>query len=380
MTPAATWSFPTQVRFGAGRVAELAEAAAAAGMARPLFVTDRGLAGSDIAARARAALGDAPKFAEVDANPTEENLTAGLAAYAAGGHDGVVAFGGGSAMDLGKLIAFMAGQTRPVWDFEDVGDSWTRADPDAIAPNLCLPTTAGTGAEVGRAGVLTDTAARRKKIIFHPAMMPAEAICDPELTVGLPRALTVGAGFDALAHCLEAYTAPGWHPMAEGIALQGMRLCFENLETAAERPGDLPARAAMMAAALMGATAFQRGLGAIHSLSHPLGAHFGGHHGTLNAVVMPAVLRFNREATEDRLGRAAAYCGVEGGFDGLYAAILGLRERLDVPADLAAMGVPREGIEALAPDVVADPTAGSNARPFDEADARALLAACFEAG
>lgn len=378
MSFAATWSYPTKVRFGPGRIAELGEAAKAAGMTRPLFVTDRGLAGSEIAERAAAALSGAPVFSEVDPNPTEANLAAGIAVYVEGGHDGVVAFGGGSALDLGKLVAFMAGQTRPVWDFEDIGDWWTRADAEAIAPNICVPTTAGTGAEVGRAGVLTDTANKRKKIIFHPAMMPVEALCDPELTFGLPRGLTVGTGFDALAHCIEAYCAPGWHPMAEGIALQGLKLCLDHLERAAEEPENLEARSAMMAAALMGATAFQRGLGAIHALSHPLGAHFGGHHGTLNAVVMPPALRFNREVTEDRLADAAGYCGLAGGFDGLFARIMDLRAGLDIPLTLAEMGVPREGIEALAPDVVADPTAGSNARPITEEDARALLAACFE--
>ncbi|MEM1314131.1 MAG: iron-containing alcohol dehydrogenase [Pseudomonadota bacterium] len=376
------WSYPTAVRFGPSRISELAEACAAAGIARPLFVSDRGLEGAVITEHARgllrdAGLGDAAFF-DVAPNPTEANLAAGIEVFRAGGHDGIVAFGGGSALDLGKLIGFQAGQRRPVWDFEDVGDWWTRADGEAVAPSVCVPTTAGTGAEVGRAGVLTDTALHRKKIIFHPKMMPSVVICDPELTCGLPKALTVGTGFDALAHCLEAYTAPGWHPQAEGIALQGLRLCFDHLETAAERSDDLEARSALMAAALMGATAFQRGLGAIHSLSHPIGAHHDTHHGTTNAVVMPAVLRFNREVSETRLAEAAAYCGMERSWDALYARVLELRARLGVPDTLAGLGVPREGIEALAPEAVADPTAGSNARPFNEADAARLLAECFE--
>ncbi|MEM6743876.1 MAG: iron-containing alcohol dehydrogenase [Pseudomonadota bacterium] len=378
-----TWSYPTAVRFGPGRIAELGEACAAVGISRPLFVSDRGLEGAEITARARGALKTAglgeAAFFDVAPNPTEANLSAGVEVFKAGGHDGIVAFGGGSAMDLGKLIGFQAGQTRPVWDFEDIGDRWTQADADAVAPSVCVPTTAGTGAEVGRAAVLTDAGRKRKKILFHPRMMPREVIADPELTFGLPRRLTVGAGFDALAHCLEAYAAPGWHPMADGIALRGLRLCFDHLRTAADRPKDLEARSALLAAALMGATAFQKGLGAVHALSHPICAHFDTHHGMTNAVVMPAVLRFNREVGETRLAEAAACCGLAGSWEALFAQVLALRADLDVPDTLAGLGVPRDGIEALAADAAADPTAGSNPRPFDEADAGALYAACFEA-
>ena len=277
-------------------------------------------------------------FSDVKPNPVEANLDAGIAVFKKGKHDGVIAFGGGSALDLGKLIAFLAGQTRPVWDFEDIGDWWTRADADAIAPIVAVPTTAGTGSEVGRAGVITNEETHTKKIIFHPKMLPAIVIADPELTVGMPPFITAGTGMDALAHCLEAYCAPGYHPMADGIALEGMRLVFENLPKAFANGKDLTARAHMMSAAAMGATAFQKGLGAIHSLSHPIGALYDTHHGMTNAVFMPYVLAFNRAGDRGAAStRAAAYLGIKGGFDGFAKAVLKLRKELKVPHTLPGL-------------------------------------------
>lgn len=376
MSVSVNWSYPTSVRFGAGRLAELAEACKAAGMKRPLLVTDRGLAPLPIAGRAldileAAGLGRA-MFSEVDPNPNEKNLAAGIAAFRQGGHDGVVAFGGGSGLDLGKLIAFMAGQSRPVWDFEDVGDWWTRADADRIAPIVAVPTTAGTGSEVGRAGVLTNSESHVKKVIFHPKMLPAVTICDPELTVGMPRAITVGTGMDALAHCLEAYSSPSYHPMSQGIALEGMRLVKENLPRVFADPQDIEARGHMMAAAAMGAVAFQKGLGAIHALSHPVGALYDTHHGTTNAVVMPAVLRFNRPAIEQKIAAAAAYMGIAGGFDGFLDMVLALRADLGVPDRLSALGVGAERIDEMVEMALVDPTAAGNPVPLDRATTRRL--------
>jgi len=364
MTPSANWSYPTAIRFGAGRVAELPEACAGAGIRRPLLVTDRGLADLAITGRAldileAAGLGRA-LFAEVDPNPTERNLAAGIAAFKAGDHDGVVAFGGGSGLDLGKIVALMADQTIPVWDLEDVGDWWTRADAAAIHPNIAVPTTAGTGSETGRAGVLTNSETHVKKIIFHPKVLPSVAICDPELTVSMPRPITVGTGMDALAHCLEAYCSPHYHPMSQGIALEGMRLVLENLPRVVADPEDLEARGHMMSAAAMGSVAFQRGLGAIHALSHPVGALYHTHHGTTNAVVMPAVLRFNRPAIEARLTRAAPYLGIAGGFDGFYERVVELRRELGVPDRLGEMGVGTDRIGELAAEAIRDPTTGGN--------------------
>ena len=364
MSLSGTWSYPTTIRFGAGRLAELPEACAEAGIRRPLLVTDRGLAELGITARAldileAAGLGRAC-FAEVDANPDERNLAAGVAAFGAGGHDGVIAFGGGSGLDLGKMVAFMAGQTRPVWDFEDIGDWWKRADADSIAPNICVPTTAGTGSEVGRASVLTNSETRTKKIIFHPKVLPAQVIADPELTVGMPPAITAGTGMDALAHCVEAYCSPHFHPMSQGIALEGMRLVLANLPRVMADGADIEARAQMLAAATMGAVGFQKGLGAVHAISHPVGALYGTHHGTTNAVVMPHVLRFNRAAIEARLDHAGPYIGINGGFDGLLARIETLNAELAMPAGLEAMGVEAAAIGRIAAMALEDPSVGGN--------------------
>ncbi len=373
----ANWSYPTAIRFGAGRIEELGQACAQAGISRPLLVTDKGLASLPITARAldvleRAGLGRAV-FSEVDPNPNERNLAAGIAAYKAGGHDGVVAFGGGSGLDLGKLVAFMAGQTRPVWDFEDVGDWWTRADADAIAPNVCVPTTAGTGSEVGRAGVLTNSRTHVKKIIFHPKILPSVVICDPELTVGMPRAITAGTGMDAFAHCLEAFSSPFYHPMSQGIALEGMRLVKDHLPRAFADGADLEARAHMMSAAAMGATAFQKGLGAVHALSHPIGAIYNTHHGTTNAVVIPPVLRFNRPAIEDRIAQAAAYLGIDGGFDGFLDFVIGLNAELGIPPKLRDLGVGQDRIDEIAAMAVEDPSAGGNPVELTVEAAKRLL-------
>ena len=378
----ANWSYPTAVRFGAGRISELAEACHAAGISKPLFVTDAGLAKLDIAGKALKVLkqgGLRPElFADVKPNPVESNLTAGIEAFRAGGHDGVVAFGGGSGLDLGKLVAFMAGKSRPVWDFEDIGDCWTRADPDAIAPVVAVPTTAGTGSEVGRAGVITDERTHTKKVIFHPRMMPKVVIADPELTVGMPPFITAGTGMDALAHCLEAYCADFYHPLATGIAVEGFCLAFENLPKAVRNGSDLEARAHMMSAAAMGATAFQKGLGAIHSLSHPVGAFYDTHHGMTNAVFMPYVLAFNRPAIEAKIDRLAAYLAIPGGFDGLMRAILDLRSEIGVPHTLAGLKVDGARRDLIAEMAIVDPTAGGNPVPLTKQGALQIFDAAME--
>ena len=344
-------------------------------------MTDRGLASMDITTSTldlleQAGLGRA-MFAEVDPNPNDINLAAGVAAYKAGNHDGVVAFGGGSGLDLGKVIAFQAGQSRPVWDFEDIGDWWTRADADAIAPVIAVPTTAGTGSEVGRAGVLTNADSHVKKIIFHPKMLPAIVICDPELTVGMPPVITVGTGLDAFIHCLEAYSSPFYHPMSQGIALEGMRLVKENLPKVFADPNDIDARSHMMSAAAMGATAFQKGLGGMHALAHPIGAKYNTHHGMTNAVVMPAVLKFNRPAIEERIAAAAAYMGIAGGFDGFFDYVMKTRTELGVPDKLAALGVGTDRIDELAALAVDDPSAGGNPIELTVEAAKALLEECI---
>ncbi|WP_347311178.1 iron-containing alcohol dehydrogenase [Defluviimonas sp. SAOS-178_SWC] len=379
--PTANWSYPTAIKFGPGRIKELADHCKAVGMKRPLLVTDKALASLPITTQAleildAAGLGHAV-FSEVDPNPNEINMAAGLKFYREGGHDGVVCFGGGSALDLGKMIALMVHQTVSVWELEDIGDWWTRADASKIAPIIAVPTTAGTGSEVGRAGVLTNSQTHKKKIIFHPKLLPAVTICDPELTVGMPKFITAGTGMDALAHCLEAYSSPFYHPMSQGIALEGMRLVFENLPKVYANPTDLEARAHMMSAAAMGAVAFQKGLGAIHSLSHPVGAVYGTHHGTTNAVVMPMVLDFNRKAIEDRIGKAAAYLGIKGGFDGFRAKVMDLRAELSIPANLTAMGVEVARLDELTEMALEDPSCGGNPVEMTRENTRALYGACM---
>ncbi|WP_299622634.1 iron-containing alcohol dehydrogenase [uncultured Tateyamaria sp.] len=377
MTLTANWSYPTAIRFGAGRITEIAEACTAAGITRPLLVTDRGLAGMEITTRTldlleAAGMGRAI-FAEVDPNPTEKNAAAGVAAYRDGGHDGVIAFGGGSGLDLGKVVAFMAGQTRPLWDFEDIGDWWTRADADAIAPIVAVPTTAGTGSEVGRASVITNSETAHKKIIFHPRILPSVVICDPELTVGMPKSITAGTGLDAFAHCVEAFCSPHYHPMSHGMALEGMRLVKENLPRAYADGSDLKARAHMMSAAAMGATAFQKGLGAIHALSHPIGAIYHTHHGTTNAVCMPAVLQFNRPAIEGVIGDAARYLGIDGGFDGFCSFVDNLNVSLGIPASLTALGIENPDIDRIVAGALIDPSTGGNPVEMTAQNTRELL-------
>ena len=381
MTLTANWSYPTAIRFGAGRISDLTEACATAGVKNPLLVTDKGLADlpitqSTLDIMAAAGLGRA-MFSQVDPNPNEINVAAGLEVYRAGQHDGVVAFGGGSGIDLGKMLAFMRGQTRSLWDFEDIGDWWTRADANAIDPIIAVPTTAGTGSEVGRASVITNSQTAEKKIIFHPKIMPSVVICDPELTVGMPRFITAGTGMDAFAHCLEAYCSPHYHPMSQGIALEGMRLVKDYLPRAFSDGGDIEARAQMMSAAAMGATAFQKGLGAIHALSHPLGAMYHTHHGTTNAVVMLPVLRANRPAIETQLSAAAEYLGIGGGFDGFYSFVSELISGLDIPPNLTALGVENPDIDAVVRASLADPSAGGNPIEMTFDTTKSLLQACL---
>ena len=381
MTLTANWSYPTAVRFGAGRISEIADACATAGIKKPLLITDRGLADMEITTRTldlldAAGLGRA-LFADVDPNPNEKNAAAGVQAFKDGGHDGVIAFGGGSGLDLGKLVAFQAGQTRPLWDFEDIGDWLTRADADAIAPIVAVPTTAGTGSEVGRASVITNSETEEKKIIFHPKFLPTVVICDPELTVGMPKFITAGTGLDAFAHCVEAYCSPHYHPMSQGMALEGMRLVKDYLPRAYADGTDLEARAHMMSAAAMGATAFQKGLGAIHALSHPIGAIYHTHHGTTNAVCMPAVLQFNKPAITGLLGNAANYLGIDGGFDGFCAFVDDFNASLGIPRTLTALGIENLDVDRVVAGALSDPSTGGNPIEMTEENTKALLQACM---
>jgi alcohol dehydrogenase class IV len=388
------WNYPTTIWAGPGRIAELGAACARAGMTRPLIVTDEGLLGTPMIDGALAALKaaagfehtaglghtavleDAAVFGAVRGNPALSHVEAGLAAYRSGGHDGVVAFGGGSALDAGKVVAFMSGQSRPLWDFEDIGDWWTRADPAGIAPVVAVPTTAGTGSEVGRAGVILNEQTHQKKIIFHPLMMPRVVIADAELTVGLPRAVTAATGIDAFVHCFEAFCAPGFHPLADGVALEGMRLIHRFLPRACANGKDIEARAQMLAAASMGATAFQKGLGGVHAIAHPVGSWFNTHHGLTNAVILPYVMRFNRHAISDKTDVIARVLDLpERGFDGFLAWVLALRTELGIPHSLADIGVTTDNAAVIGREAAIDPSASGNPIPVDAAQLQHIFRA-----
>src|SRR5277367_3197221 len=370
------WNYPTTIWAGPGRIAELATACAQVGMKRPLIVTDEGLIGAPMIKNALAALADSALFGAVRGNPAASHVEAGLKAYRAGRHDGVVAFGGGSALDVGKVVAFMSGQSRPLWDFEDIGDWWTRADPAGIAPVVAVPTTAGTGSEVGRAGVILNEATHQKKIIFHPLMMPRVVILDAELTVGLPRTVTAATGFDAFVHCFEAFCAPGFHPLADGIALEGMRLIHRYLPRACANGQDLEARSQMLAAASMGATAFQKGLGGVHAIAHPVGSWFNTHHGLTNAVILPYVVTYNRSVIAEKTDVIARVLDLPArGFDGFLAWVMQMRVDLGIPHSLADIGVGADKAAIIGREAAIDPSAGGNPIPVDAAQLEGIFRA-----
>ena len=363
------WNYPTSIKAGAGRIGELPDFCKQLKMQNPLLVTDPGLANlpmvtSTIALVKSAGLG-CGLFSGIKGNPTGLNVSDGVAAFKHGKHDGVIAFGGGSALDAAKAIALMVGQSRPLWDFEDVGDNYLRVNVDGMAPVVAIPTTAGTGSEVGRASVITDDAAHVKRIIFHARMLPAIVILDPELSTGLPAKLTAATGMDALSHSLEAYCAPSYHPLAVGVAVEGMRLVKEWLPTAVADGHNLEARMQMLVASSAGATAFQRGLGAMHALAHPLGAVYDAHHGTLNAILMPYVLKANEQAISERITTLARYLNLSNpSFKSFLDWVLALREQIGIPHQLAAIGIPDNDHDKIGAMALEDPSAGGNPIPF----------------
>jgi len=369
-----TWNYPTAVRFGVGAINELPEACRALGMTNPLFVTDPVLGSLDVTQSVLQILKDSGLhhgvFSDIEANPVGGDVDKGVAQLRANGHDGVIAFGGGAALDVGKAIALMAHQSRPLWDFEDIGDYWTRVNEAAMVPCVAVPTTSGTGSEVGRCSVIVHAEEKRKAIIFHPKMLPPKVIADPALTVGLPTKVTAAVGMDALSHNLEALCAPGYHPQADGIAMEGIKLIHRSLLKAVADGNDVDARTDMLAASLMGATSFQKGLGAMHAMSHPLGAHLHIHHGLANAIVMPYVLKFNEEAIAERMDNLARHLNLD---CTVLEWVLSLREKLKIPHTLADVGFTEDHIALLAPDSVKDPTASTNPTLLSEEDYRTIF-------
>ena len=358
------WSFPTNINFGCGEIKKISNICNELNLKKPLLVTDRGIILTDIKEIICSCLLSSKInfdiFSDIDSNPSEIHLNNAIKLFKSGKHDGIIAFGGGSALDIGKLVAFMAEQILPVWDFEDIADNWKKANSQNTYPIIAIPTTSGTGSEVGRASVITNSKKLSKKIIFHPKIMPNTVICDPELTVSMPPKITVGTGLDALAHCLESFCSPYYHPMAHGIALEGMKLVINNLSQAYENPNNLEARSNMMCAALMGATAFQKGLGAIHAMSHPIGALVNSHHGTTNAVCMLPVLRLNSPVIGKYFDNVSTYLGIQGGFTGFYEFIKKLNKYFKIPKNLIELGVNKKDLEFLAKEALKDPSCSGN--------------------
>lgn len=363
------WNYPTSITVGEGCLSQVGQACQQAGITKALLVTDPGLADLPMVAATldycRQAGIECDIFSRIQGNPTGENVEDGLQVYRLGRFNGVIAFGGGSSLDAAKAIALMAGQTLPLWAFEDIGDNWLQADASAIAPVIAIPTTAGTGSEVGRASVITDTQHHIKKIIFHPKMLPVKVLLDPAVTVGLPPHITAATGMDALSHNLEAFCATSYHPMAEGIALEGIRLIKHYLPEAIENGGNIEARTQMLVASSMGATAFQRGLGGMHAIAHTLGALYDKHHGLLNAILMPYVLQANRVAIEDKITNLARYLDLpEPGFDAFMTWILDFRQAMNIPHTLADIDITLEDAQRVGEMAVADPSAGGNPIAF----------------
>ncbi len=361
----ANWNYPTSIWFGAGRLGEIKQACEQLGITKPLLVTDNGLVSLPLFQKIKDTFSKFQLkfgvFSELQPNPTGSNIEQGVVAFKQSGHDGIIALGGGSALDVGKTIAFIANQTKPLWHFEDIGDNWQDADPEAIVPLIAIPTTAGTGSEVGRAAVIIDEQSQSKKIIFHPKMLPPLVIADAELTQGLPPALTAATGLDAFVHSFEAYCAPGYHPMAEGIALEGMRLVKDWLPVAFADGDNLVARSHMLVASTMGATAFQKGLGAVHALAHPLGAHFNLHHGLLNAVLLPYVVQANRSAIETKVTKLARYLELaDTSFNGFFNWLLDFRQQLQIQPTLAQLGLTLDDVKDIGALALADPSAAGN--------------------
>ena len=378
ITGIADWNYPTAIAVGAGRIRDLSERCLALGIRAPLLVTDPGLASLRMLAEIQTACLEAGLavacFSDVRGNPTGENVAAGVDCFRRGGHDGVIALGGGSALDAGKAIAFLSGQDRPLWDFDDIGDNWTRAKEVGIAPIIAVPTTAGTGSEVGRVSVITDTAAMRKRLIFHPKILPSLVILDPELTLSLPPHLTAATGMDALSHNLEAYCSPRFHPMADGIATEGIRQIERYLARAVHDGNDLEARTHLLVASTMGATAFQKGLGAMHALAHPLGARYDAHHGLLNAILMPYVLHANRSALDTKLQSLARALDLANpGFDSFLKWVLALRTEIGIPPCLRDIGIDTSEADFIGERAAEDPPAATNPISFTALQYSALF-------
>ena len=383
MLPTTNWNYPTTVWFGNDRIKDIAKALKQLNIKKPLIVTDEALVKLPIMEDLKNALESKDIsyciFSDVQPNPTGENVQNGVKKYIENENDGVIAFGGGSALDAGKTIAFMSGQSLGVWDFEDVGDNWSRADENGIAQTIAIPTTAGTGSEVGRATVITDSKNHAKKIIFHPKILPSIVILDPVLTYNLPKHITAWTGIDALVHAIEAYCAPGFHPMADGIALEAIRLIKENLVKVYEQPHNGDARAYMLVAAMMGATAFQKGLGSVHSIAHQLGGLYNMPHGLANSIILPYALKQNKTAIKDKMIKLCEYLNIKNpSTDSFIKYILGLREKLEIPHTLKIAKISKEKAKEIGELAFKDPSTSTNAKKINARDLELLFLSAYD--
>ncbi len=383
MLPTTNWNYPTTVWFGNDRIKDIAKALKQLNIKKPLIVTDEALVKLPIMEDLKNALESKDIsyciFSDVQPNPTGKNVQNGVKKYIENENDGVIAFGGGSALDAGKTIAFMSGQSLSVWDFEDVGDNWSRADENGIAKTIAIPTTAGTGSEVGRATVITDSDNHAKKIIFHPKLLPSIVILDPILTYNLPKHITAWTGIDALVHAIEAYCAPGFHPMADGIALEAIRLIKENLVKVYEQPHNCDARAYMLVAAMMGATAFQKGLGSVHSIAHQLGGLYNMPHGLANSIILPYALKQNKSAIEDKMIKLCEYLNIKNpSTDSFIKYILGLREKLEIPHTLKIAKISNDKAKEIGELAFKDPSTSTNAKKINAQDLEVLFLSAYD--
>ena len=379
----ANWNYPTAIKFGPGRISELPTLCRELGISKPLLVTDPAFAKLSLLGTVQIILKtagiSAELFTDMKPNPVGRDVESGVNVYVSRNRDGVIALGGGSAIDVGKAIALMVGQTHSLWDFEDVGDNWLKVNPKGIAPCIAIPTTAGTGSEVGRASVIVEEKEHRKVIIFHPGMLPPRVLADPELTFGLPPSLTAATGVDAFVHCFEAYCSPFYHPMAEGVGLQGMKLIHDHLPTAFREGSNLTARANMLTASMMGATAFQKGLGGVHALAHPIGAIFDTHHGLTNAVLLPYVVHKNESAIREKCDAIGRYLNLKtAGFSGFLDWVLQFREDLMIPHTLRDLKIDTSRAEEIAKMAKADPSDGGNPKELSIADYREIFVNAVE--
>ena len=371
------WNYPTTVWVGENRINDLSVGCKTLEIKNPLFVSDKDLIAlsmvKKIVLKLKKSFGQLSIFSNFSGNPIGENVEEGVLEFKKNKCDGVIAFGGGSGLDVGKAIAFMSGQSRPIWDFEDIGDYWKRADENKISPIIAVPTTAGTGSETGRASAIINKETGIKKIIFHPKILPSIVILDPCLTIDLSPRLTAATGMDALAHNLEAFCAPGFHPMADGIALEGMKLVKDSLLNAVKDGKNITARLEMLVAASMGSTAFQKGLGAIHSLSHPINAQFNVHHGLSNAIFMPYVLTFNKDVIVEKIVLICNYLNIEKGFDGFISWVIELRKDLNIPHKLSeVLDEKKLDLDKLSQMALDDPSTGGNPKKLSKPDMKIM--------